>query len=408
MNRPSYIDPRFDNGPGGRRGRGGWRWLLAVSGILAMVVILAILAAGRSGLLARLRGHGRGEGASIEELVRRLDTSLRGDLSRAGADTTLIRRDMSVTPADDDHAERRRFRWEAPVPKGFSLAAGESLFAAALKKAGGQPGEPLKARGGRQLVIGVLRPGVEVELLLMRPEPQSSDRPRLALLVDGFSQTNLADSEDLLEFGRGLTVAISPYSTGARDLADRCREKGLEVIVALPMEDYDYPRGDPGQGGILVDMNERQIRDRVDDAWDRLGGAKGAHTWMGSLAVEDRSVMRAILGEVRRREGYFVESTRSTYSTVPAVAAELEVPTARLRNNIDAGGGSLAGITANLEELAGLAQRRGSAAGVVHPRPATVQALRKLMPRWAAQGLEVVPLSELVTVPDPPAGRRND
>lgn len=407
MNRPTYIDPRFDNGRGGRRGRGGWRWPVAIAGILAMVVVMAVLA-GRSGLMSRLRGRGPGGGAGVEEQVRRFDGHLRGDLSRAGADTTLIRRDLTVTPSDDDQPERRRFRWEAPVPGSFSLASGESLFAAALRKAGGEPGDPLKARGGRQLVVGRLGPGVEVELLLMRPEPESTNHPRLALLVDGFGHRNLADSEALLDFGRGITVAIPPSATGARDLAERCRQKGIEVIVALPMEDYDYPRGDPGEGGILVDMSERQIRERVGRAWDQLGGAKGAHTWMGSLAVEDRNVMRSILEEVRRRQGYFVESTRSTYSVVAAVAAELEVPTARLRNNIDAGGGPLAGITANLEELAKQARKRGAAIGLIHPQPATVQALRRLLPLWAAEGLEVVPLSELVTVPEPPAGRRND
>ena len=52
-----------------------------------------------------------------------------------------------------------------------------------------------------------------------------------------------------------------------------------------------------------------------------------------------------------------------------------------------------------LEELAASARERGVAVGVVRPYPGTLAALKKLLPIWAASGLEVVPVSEVVTVP---------
>jgi polysaccharide deacetylase 2 family uncharacterized protein YibQ len=39
------------------------------------------------------------------------------------------------------------------------------------------------------------------------------------------------------------------------------------------------------------------------------------------------------------------------------------------------------------------------AAGLIHPYPATVEALRGLVPEWRRSGIELVPLSEIVTIP---------
>lgn len=36
---------------------------------------------------------------------------------------------------------------------------------------------------------------------------------------------------------------------------------------------------------------------------------------------------------------------------------------------------------------------------MIHPYPSTVQALKELYPVWRSAGIEVVPLSEIVTVP---------
>jgi hypothetical protein len=203
-----------------------------------------------------------------------------------------------------------------------------------------------------------------------------------------------------MDIGRDLSVAILPYTTGARDLADRCRACGMEVLLNLPMEGLDYPRVDPGPGAILVDLPPREIRRRVLAALDEIGGAAGVHTFLGALAVEDRQVMRAVMGAVASRRGYFVDSAPSSYSVARETAAEVGVASIRLADNLDAPGAGPEAIRRNLAALAEQARTRGVAVGLIHPYPGTVQALKALLPEWRRTGIEVVPLSEIVTVPE--------
>jgi polysaccharide deacetylase 2 family uncharacterized protein YibQ len=58
-------------------------------------------------------------------------------------------------------------------------------------------------------------------------------------------------------------------------------------------------------------------------------------------------------------------------------------------------------------ELADLARKSGLAIGIAHARPYTLQALRAMLPRLAAEGIVFVTLEDLRKQPDGrSAGRR--
>jgi polysaccharide deacetylase 2 family uncharacterized protein YibQ len=53
-------------------------------------------------------------------------------------------------------------------------------------------------------------------------------------------------------------------------------------------------------------------------------------------------------------------------------------------------------ITSQLEQLALLARKKGSAIGICHPHKVTIQALAINLPRLKASGISFVPVGDLV------------
>ncbi|TPW17411.1 MAG: hypothetical protein FD129_389 [bacterium] len=385
----------------------GFSRALGVVLFLALAGCLAFLAmpAGREFLFgARVRVASKDPAAPPAELAALFGQALKQGLAPAGVDTALLRAELiGMAPAGGAAAGRHHFRWEVPLPRGVTADSAGMIFLAALARFDGKAVRIAKGGNGGPSpgsTSGYLRGDTWVEALFLESDDRQDGRPRVALLVAEFGYQELAKSSDeLLSFARGITVAIHPNATGARRYADLARQKGLEVVIDLPMEGLDYPKNDPGAGAILVDLSEREIIKRLGHAFDQLGGAEGVHTLQGALAVEDRTVMRTVLTEVHRRRVYFLDSTRTAFSAVEALAAELGLPARRIRPALDWPKATSAQMEARLEELAATARDRGLAVGIVHPYPGTLAALRKLLPAWAASGLEVVPISEVVTVP---------
>jgi uncharacterized protein len=374
------------------------RFVLPAALLCLVVVAPAILflrtSAGRELVLgSRIGWITKVQGGRPDALARLFREDLTGHLQRAGIDTSLIR--VESTRTETGALESR---WEVPLPEGFGVSRGNAVVTRRVERFRGRIVDGVEEESNRVRLVASIGPRYGVEVLLMGKEAPK-EGARIAILVDRFGFRNMQETQALLEFGRGLTVAILPHTTGARDLADQCRARGLEVVLNLPMEGLDYPRVDPGPGAILVDMSPGDITKRVAKAHEQIGGARGVHTYMGGLAVEDKDVMRAILQEVADRRGYFVESTSSTFSVVRETAAQVGAASIRLRDTIDGPQASVARVKENLEDVAVRARQHGVAVGLVHPYPATVQALKELLPVWRHQGIDLVPLSEIVTVP---------
>lgn len=392
--------------------------------LLAVALVAAALSGGRA-VLSSSWGRDRlldarlswtrlfhpGRPAAVRPLFHR---TLMAALQAAGADTSLIRADWTRVPAGgavpqgapgsptpgSSGAAAWRGRWEVPLPEGFGPTRGNVVVTTVVERFGGAILDGVEQPGNQLLLTAQVPPGLGLEALLIGKRKPRGGAPRLALLVDRFGFRNLAESEALMEMGRDLSVAVLPYTTGARDLADRCRSHGMEVLLNLPMEGLDYPRVDPGPGAVLVDLSPGEIRRRVQAALDEIGGAAGMHTFLGALAVEDRQVMRAVMEIAAARGVYFVDSAPSSYSVARETAAEVGVPSIRLSDNLDAPAAGAQAVRRNLEALASQARAGGVAVGLIHPYPGTVRALETLLPEWRRTGIELVPLSEIVRVPE--------
>jgi polysaccharide deacetylase 2 family uncharacterized protein YibQ len=333
--------------------------------------------------------------AAINRLTSR---TLRGALEEIGVSRELIDERPGVAAAAG--VGRAPVQWKIQVPPRASLFRINDAVTQAIL-----------ALGGR-VVRGVERPakvaGIALDLrvgygdrvthaIIVEPNPAIADAgTQLAFIVLDLSR----DSEPLfrafLESPIPLTFALRPGQPRLARTAGMIREASREVFLQLPMEPIGYPKVDPGKDAILLDLSRVEIEERINRNLSAIGWARGIITRMGGAAVNDRDVMRAVLGEVKRRDIVFIDAHGAGPTLVEEMGEEMGVKTLTLGGTLDMSGATVAGIRARLKQLVSTATQRGTLVVSFRASMLTLSVLESERGRLAEQGIEIVPASKLV------------
>jgi polysaccharide deacetylase 2 family uncharacterized protein YibQ len=202
-------------------------------------------------------------------------------------------------------------------------------------------------------------------------------------------------ADEFLSLDLPFTAAVLPGREKTREQAALLRERGHEVILHLPMEPLD-PDLELDDGYITTNLDEAEIRRRVEEALASVGEVAGVNNHMGSKATSDERVVRIVLEVIREHGLYFVDSWTSPASVAGRVAAEMGIPTATNQVFLDHYS-DLEKVKAQIERLIKRAKRDGQAVGIGHVRPQTYRALVEMLPRFEEEGVVVVPASRIVS-----------
>jgi len=230
-----------------------------------------------------------------------------------------------------------------------------------------------------------------VKVPLPRPQPQII-KGRIAVVIDdwGYNYNNI-DLLDGLNFP--LTVAILPNLSYSRKLSEDLYQRGYEVILHLPMEPEENLKLE--EDTVKVSMPEDQIREIVRRDFSSISHAKGLSNHMGSKAVADKRIMAVIMGELKRKGGYFLDSFVTAGSVGRDLAQKEQVLSARrdvfLDNKSDP-----EYIRGQIYKLKKKAASGGYSIGIGHDRKLTLQVLKEVMPQLEKEGFKLVFVSDLV------------
>ncbi|RJP56223.1 MAG: divergent polysaccharide deacetylase family protein [Deltaproteobacteria bacterium] len=217
---------------------------------------------------------------------------------------------------------------------------------------------------------------------------------KVAIVIDDLGYNN-GNAEELLKIDAPLTFSIFPHGPYSKSLAQKAHTMGRDVMLHLPMEPYEYPQKNPGNGALLLAMNNEDLLKKLGADIGSVPFIKGVNNHMGSKFTEDEEKMRVVLNELEKRDLFFLDSRTSKNTVGYSVAKEMGIKVAErnifLDNNQD-----LKSINAQIDKLAKLSLKNGSAIGIGHPYPATIKALEQMIPELKAKGIEVVPVSQLV------------
>lgn len=230
-------------------------------------------------------------------------------------------------------------------------------------------------------------------------EPPAAKRPsapfgKVALIVDDMGNSQAA-LEELLDLGEPVTIAILPYSPYALETARKAHEKGLEVLLHLPLESLNGNGSETGTEGLIRSgMGEAEIRSLLAEELDRIPYVRGVNNHMGSKVTADPEMMRAILEPIKERGLFFLDSRTSAKSVAYDVALGMGIPAASRQVFLDADGDAGL-IKGRLLELFRIARRDGRAIGICHPFRETLRTLKENFGLLGSYGLEAVFASEM-------------
>jgi polysaccharide deacetylase 2 family uncharacterized protein YibQ len=146
---------------------------------------------------------------------------------------------------------------------------------------------------------------------------------------------------------------------------------------------------------VLTSQSEGEILALLEQSLERLPQAVGLNNHMGSRATADRRVMEVVLGFLRGRGLFFLDS-RTTADTVgPELAGRLGVRLLERDVFLD-NENSAAYIEGALRRGVRTARTRGSAVLIGHVQNVELAGeLERLLPQLAGQGVRLVAPSVL-------------
>lgn len=221
-----------------------------------------------------------------------------------------------------------------------------------------------------------------------------SDAPALvSIIIDDIGDQRVL-GQRAVDLPGQVTCAFLPLTPFAAALAERAHAQGKEVILHLPMQArHEWPLG---PAALRLDMTETEFLSTVATALASVPHVRGVNNHMGSLLTRHPGHMDWLMG-VLRTSGhlYFVDSRTTRRSVAHMLAREHGVPSVQRDVFLDNRAEPQA-IRRQLERLVAHARRHGSAVAIGHPYPATLEVLAEALPDLEAQGVRLVPISELI------------
>ena len=218
--------------------------------------------------------------------------------------------------------------------------------------------------------------------------PAQPQRAYLSVIIDDLGQSPDRDARTLALPGP-VTMAIMPDTPHASDFARQAHHAGRTVILHMPMDPatgpYAWHPGTP-----LPELEKR-----LNAALLRVPYAAGLNNHMGSRMTAQPEAMAWLMGELQRRDLFFVDS-RTSAATVAAAKAQTQGLASVSRDVFLDDVRTTDAIAGQLRLAVELARRQGTAVVIGHPYPQTLEVLERELPRLKGQGVDLIELRQMI------------
>jgi polysaccharide deacetylase 2 family uncharacterized protein YibQ len=226
-------------------------------------------------------------------------------------------------------------------------------------------------------------------------ENPSAERVRIALIIDDLGYVR-QPGQRVVALNGPVACAILPHTPYAESIAREAKLAGKEVMLHLPLQAVAEFEA-TGLGTIKIDTTEAQLVRIFDANIDSIPHVVGVNNHMGSMLTQHPGHMNWLMGALKARGNlFFVDSYTSDASVALQMAREHGVPATRrdvFLDNVQ----THTAVAREFQRLITLARKHGSAVGIGHPYPVTLNFLENMLPRLPSQGIDVVPVRELIS-----------
>jgi len=298
------------------------------------------------------------EGAAPEGLVTVLDREMvRGQVSVAAGEASGTVRQLDLSLGGCKFAE---VRLHLPPPPPPPIADDDSVLINLMALAG----------------------------LCETESPALGQPPRVAIILDDGGYGGPV-TDAVLKLDPRLTLSILPGAPDAAETARRAGEAHFEVMLHLPMESPEDP------GWISTSTPPEEMARLLVEALDRVPGAVGINNHMGSIFCTDEQALARFFDVVKTRKLFFIDSRTTHETKIPQAARQAGVGVGERKVFLDNDGDD-GEIREQFDRLVQFALENGTAIGIGHFRPGTVDALGRLLPELEKHGISLVHASQVV------------
>jgi uncharacterized protein len=165
------------------------------------------------------------------------------------------------------------------------------------------------------------------------------------------------------------------------------------VMLHLPMQSVGNEK--PESEELRLGMSAESVSTLMDQFLRAVPGATGVNNHQGSQSTADAQLMEKLMPILRDRGLFYIDS-RTTAATVAYEEARQTGVKSAFRNVPFLDDVAEVGAVRKQLQLAlAGAREKGEAVAIGHPHPATLQALKEVLPQAKATGVRLVFASEL-------------
>jgi polysaccharide deacetylase 2 family uncharacterized protein YibQ len=256
---------------------------------------------------------------------------------------------------------------------------------------------PVETREG--ILVRYGRAGFPTHTIHIHSAPAASahaataERARLAIILDDLGNDRAA-AETIFALPYPLTISVLPNHTHSVDIAEEAHRRGYQVMLHLPMESVG--QGRPEAQELHPGMSRKEVSALVSGFLGAVPDVVGVNNHQGSESTTNAALMGELMPVLRERKLFYIDS-RTTAATVAFDAARRAgVPSAFRNAPFLDDVAEVAAVRKQLQAALREARGNGPVIAIGHPHPATLKALREVLPAATSQGVRLVFASELV------------
>ena len=234
---------------------------------------------------------------------------------------------------------------------------------------------------------------VEEEPVTQNLASPEAEKFLIAIVIDdmGINQENTAE---IINLSGKITASFLTYGQNLQEFTDRAKANDKEIIAHIAMEPHAANNTAPDQ--LCVEMDNDTIKKNLEVILDHFGpNLIGGNNHMGSKFTENPEKMAVVMEVLQNRRMFFLDSKTSNKAIGCMVAEKYGVNCVNRDVFLD-NENDFEYITGQLHQTEKIAQQKGYAVAIGHPKTQTVAALKKWLDQLDNKQFELVHLSDII------------
>lgn len=227
----------------------------------------------------------------------------------------------------------------------------------------------------------------------VEPVRTAIGQKKVAFIIDDIgSKPKIVDQ--LADLGIPITVSVLVDEPYAAQEVEAAKARKMEMMIHLPMEPLNGNMNDL-HGVVMPDSSQEQIEAILTQSQQVVPLAQGINNHQGSLVTADPRAMRLVLGILKAKKLYFVDSRTNIDSVAYKIAQDMGVPSTAKDFFIDHIP-TIQHSREQFEKLFRILKTKESAVMIGHPHASTFLAIKEAIPKLNSFKISIVYVSELV------------